>query len=130
MRCRKWVDGCVCGSFVFLSRVLCVLSSSTIIPQNIERKVVIIFNICYGCSQHMSWFKKYSKTCVNVMATLKKTNICFQTNYCLMQIKSIAECHREHSAIRSTFIKLPCVFKIFVLSIFEWPFYTGFTVEK
>ena len=34
----------------------------------------------------------------------------------------------EHSAILSTFIKLPFVFKTFVLSIFEWPFYTGFTV--
>ena len=28
----------------------------------------------------------------------------------------------------STFIKLPSVFKIFDLSIFEWHFYTGFTV--
>ena len=27
----------------------------------------------------------------------------------------------------STFIKLPCVIKIFVLPIIEWPFYTGFT---
>ena len=35
----------------------------------------------------------------------------------------------EHSAILLTFInKLPCVIKIFVLSIFEWPFYTGYTV--
>ena len=34
----------------------------------------------------------------------------------------------EHSAILSTFIKLPFVIKIFVLSIFEWPLYTGFTV--
>ena len=34
----------------------------------------------------------------------------------------------EHSAILSTFIKLPFVIKIFVLSISEWPFYTGFTV--
>ena len=34
----------------------------------------------------------------------------------------------EHSAILSTFMKLPFIFKIFVLSIFEWPFYTGFTV--
>ena len=33
-----------------------------------------------------------------------------------------------HSAILSTFIRLPFVIKIFVLSIFEWPFYTGFTV--
>ena len=35
---------------------------------------------------------------------------------------------REHSAILSTFIKLPFFFKIFGLSIFEWLFYTGFTV--
>ena len=34
----------------------------------------------------------------------------------------------EYSAILSTFIKLHFVIKIFVLSIFEWPFYTGFTV--
>ena len=32
----------------------------------------------------------------------------------------------EHSAIHLTFIKLPFVIKIFVLSIFEWPFKTGF----
>ena len=34
----------------------------------------------------------------------------------------------EHSAIFLTFIKLPFVIKTFVLSIFEWAFYTGFTV--
>ena len=34
----------------------------------------------------------------------------------------------EHSAILSAFIKLPFVITIFVLSIFELPFYTGFTV--
>ena len=34
----------------------------------------------------------------------------------------------EHSAILLTFIKLPFVFKIFVLSIFEWPLKTGFIV--
>ena len=36
----------------------------------------------------------------------------------MQQVKSIAECS-EHSAIPSTFIKLPFVIKIFVLSIFE-----------
>ena len=35
---------------------------------------------------------------------------------------------REHSAILPIFIKLPFVFKTFVLSIFEWPLKTGFTV--
>ena len=34
----------------------------------------------------------------------------------------------EHSAILSTFMKLPFVIKIFVLSILESPFHTGFTV--
>ena len=36
--------------------------------------------------------------------------------------------HGEHSAILSTFIKLPFVIiKILVLSILEWPLKTGFT---
>ena len=47
----------------------------------------------------------------------------FKTNYSLRQVKRIAEC--EHSVILSAFTKLPFVFKIFDLSIFEWPFYTG-----
>ena len=63
----------------------------------------------------------------------------FKTNYHLMQVKSIAEflqgkhsaiLQGEHSAILSNFIKLPFVNKIFVLSIFDWPFYTGFTVYR
>ena len=35
----------------------------------------------------------------------------------------------EHSAILLTCIQLPSVFKTFVLSIFEWPLKTGFTVS-
>ena len=34
----------------------------------------------------------------------------------------------EHSAILSTYIKLPFVIKTFVLSIFEWSLKIGFTV--
>ena len=34
----------------------------------------------------------------------------------------------EHSAILSTFIKLPFVIRIFAWSIFEWLLKTGFTV--
>ena len=48
----------------------------------------------------------------------------FNTDYRLMQVKSIAECSKgEHSAIHvlSTFIKLPSAFKSFVLSILELP---------
>ena len=36
----------------------------------------------------------------------------------------------EHSAILLAFIKLPFVIKISVLSVFEWPFYTGFTLPS
>ena len=35
---------------------------------------------------------------------------------------------REHSAILLTLMKPTIVFKTFVLSIFEWPLKTGFTV--
>ena len=51
-----------------------------------------------------------------------------------MQVKSIAECSKgsplEQPAIPLNFIKLPFVIKIFVMSMFEWPFYTGFTVFR
>ena len=58
----------------------------------------------------------------------KDQKLVFKTNYRLVQVKSNAECSKEHSAILSTFIKLPFIIKIFILSIFEWLFYTGFTV--
>ena len=45
-----------------------------------------------------------------------------------MQVKILQNAPREHSAILLTFIKLPFVFKAFVLSIFEWLLKTGFTV--
>ena len=35
---------------------------------------------------------------------------------------------REHYAMFSTLIKLPVAIATFVLSMFEWPFYTGVTV--
>ena len=44
-----------------------------------------------------------------------------------MQFKSIAE--GDHSVALSTFIKLPFVTKTFILSIFEWLFYTRFNVS-
>ena len=64
------------------------------------------------------------------------------TDYHLMQVKVLQNADRlslnagqkycrmlqgEHSAILLTFIKLPYVIKIFVLSIFEWPLKIGFT---
>ena len=55
----------------------------------------------------------------------------FKIDNRLMQDKRLAECSK-HSAILPTFIKLhvPVVIKTFALSIFVWPFYTGFTVSK
>ena len=44
-----------------------------------------------------------------------------------MQVKIIAECPRGAFCNTLTFIKLPFVIKILVLSNFEWTFYTGFT---
>ena len=70
----------------------------------------------------------YIKTCVKRPLS-KRPKIGFQNQlplnagqkYCRML-------PLEYSAIPITCIKLPFVIKIFVLSIFEWPFYTGFTV--
>ena len=39
-------------------------------------------------------------------------------------------CTNPDSAMPSTFIKLPSVFKSFVLSIYGWVFKTGFTVIR
>ena len=50
------------------------------------------------------------------------------TNNLLMQIQSIAECSVEHYTILLTCIKLSNGFTTFVLSIFEWPHKTSFTV--
>ena len=62
---------------------------------------------------------KYSKTCAKRPLSKRPKNG-FQTNNCLMQVKSIAECSNgEHSTILSNFIKLSVVIQISVLSIFE-----------
>ena len=72
--------------------------------------------------QFLKIVSAYSKACVKQQLS-KRPKIGFQDGqkYCRML-------PLEHSAILSTFIKLPFVIKIFVLFIFEWLFYTGFTV--
>ena len=63
------------------------------------------------------------------MATPKIQKIGFQDQLLLNAGQKYCRMLKgEHSAILSTFIKLPFVIKTFVLSILEWPFYTGFTV--
>ena len=63
-------------------------------------------------------------------ATLKKTKkLVFKTNHRLMQVKRIAECSKW--SILQYFrpsLSYQLSLKIFVSSIFEWSFYTGFTV--
>ena len=59
----------------------------------------------------------------------RRAKLFFKTDYRLMQVKVCRMLPLEHSAIRSTFIKLLFAIKTFVLSIFEWPLKTGFTVS-
>ena len=57
--------------------------------------------------------------------------ICFQDELSINAgPKNCGMLQREHSAILSTFVKLPFVIKTFILSTFEWPFYTGFTERQ
>ena len=71
---------------------------------------------------------QYSKTCVKWPLT-KRPKLGFQDQLSLNAGQKYCRMLQgEHSAILWTFIKLPFVIKIFVLSIFEWLFYTGFTV--
>ena len=70
----------------------------------------------------------YSKTCLK-RPFKKKAKIGFQDQLSLNAGQKYCRMlQREHSAIFLTFIKLPFVIKIFVLSIFEWLLKTGFTV--
>ena len=63
------------------------------------------------------------------MAILKNTKNGFQDQLSLNAGQKYCRMlPLEHSEILLTFIKLPFVIKIFVLSIFEWPLKTGFTV--
>ena len=73
-------------------------------------------------SAHKFIEMNYSKTFLK-RSLKEKTNIGFQD-----QLSRNAG-QQEHSAILLTFIKLPFVKKILVLSIFEW-LYTGFTVDN
>ena len=66
----------------------------------------------------------YSKTCVKSPLS-KRLKIGFQDQLSLNEGQKYCRMlPLEHSAILLTFIKLPFVIKIFV-----WPFYTGFTVN-
>ena len=71
---------------------------------------------------------QYSKTCVQRPLS-KRPQIGFQDQLSLNAGQKYCRMlPLEHSAILSTFNKLPFVIKIFILSLFEWPLYTGFIV--
>ena len=72
--------------------------------------------------------KLYSKTCLKQPLS-KRLKIVFQDQLSLNAGQKYCRMLQgEHSAILSTFIKLLFVIKISVLSIFEWPLKTGFTL--
>ena len=72
----------------------------------------------------------YSKTCLK-RSLIKKTKIDFQDRLSLNAgQKYYRMLQGEHSAILLTFLKLPFVNNTFVLSTFELPLKTGFTVCK
>ena len=71
------------------------------------------YTVSYAC------FNKYSKTCLR-RPLKKKTKIGFQDRLSLNAGQKYCRMlSLEHSAILLTFIMLPFVIKIFVLSIFE-----------
>ena len=59
----------------------------------------------------------------------KYRKLVFKTNYHLMQVKSIGECSKGSilQYLRPS-LSYHLSLRSFVLSIFEWPFYTGYTV--
>ena len=68
----------------------------------------------------------YSKTCLK-RPLKKKTKIGFQDRLSLNAGQKYCRM-LQHSAILSNFIKLPFAIKTIILSCFEWPLKTGFTV--
>ena len=74
--------------------------------------------------------RDYSKTCVQWPLSKRSKNW-FKDQLSLNTGKKYCRMLQgEHSAILLTFIKLPFDIKIFVISIFEWPFYKSFTVVR
>ena len=64
------------------------------------------------------------------MTTQKDRKLVFKTNYCLMQVESIAECSKRGilQYFRPSLSYRLSLRSLFCLFFFEWPFNTGFTV--
>ena len=78
------------------------------------------------------WKPQYGRVTVKPVLSghSKRTQkVCFQYKFSLNAgQKYFRMLPLEHSAILSTFIKLPFSIKTFVLSVFKWLLKTGFTV--
>ena len=89
-------------------------------------------NICYGTQENHFFERPKYNTVKTVLSRYSKRRpkIGFQHRLSLNAGQKYCRMLQgEHSAILSTFIKLPFAIKTFVLSIFEWPFKTRFTVH-
>ena len=85
-----------------------------------------LYSFCFTLKE-VDWWS--STTCVKRPLS-KRPQIGFQDQLLLSAGQKYCRMLQgEHSAIVSTFIKLPFVIKIFVLSTLEWLFYTGFSVN-
>ena len=109
------VCACYSGNIAQVCRVVCTFSDHLCNRYtNLVKCLIYLF---------------YSKACVKRLLS-KRPIIGFQDHVLLNAgLKYCRMLQGEHSALLSTFIKLPFVTKIFVLSIFEQPFYTCFTVH-
>ena len=114
------------GSFEYQQPYVLVVIRKSNFNYNFECKIVNIFNICFGClkgsfnwdssfecPQHIFWLRN------------KKTKFLFVC-WCFTSKSTIFQSYRD--IFLSSCIKLPFVIKIFVLSIFEWLFYTSLSV--
>ena len=101
---------------------------STFIKLPFFNKIFVLSIFSGGFTQVLLYV--ISKTCVKWPLS-KRPKTGFQDQLLLNAGQKYCRMlQREHSAILLTFIKLLVVIKTIVLSIFEWPFYTGFTVRS
>ena len=108
----------------------CMYTPSIDVDEESDKNLDLwLCRICKNvCCQEAFVHMQYSKTCVKWPLS-KRPQIVFQGQLMLNAGQKYCRMLQgEHSAIFSTFNKLPFVIKIFVLSIFEWLFYTGFAV--
>ena len=65
------------------------------------------------------------------MATIYESEFCHSTFFLIIPLDGenigLRSVQREHSALLSTFIKVPFSIKTFVLSFYKWTLKTGFT---